>query len=344
MVMALRVKGLRIFWNMNKKRILYLDYAKGLGIIALLFAHTMNVEEHYIGVWITSWFMPIFFLVCGIILQKKFRGGTTLSDFVITFKKRLFQLCVPYVVFCLTLTLFYFVLSMLAKEPFDLVKYLIRIVKLDGIDSLWFIPCYFIVELFMILTLAISGKIGEIVRLLIAIASALCIIFNISFPFVLELECYLFVYFGFQISRFGIFEKSPIWFSSILFLAGIPLAIYNGPVGLASREFGYGYLYIINAFLTSAAIIAIFAYIDKREVKLSFLEYFGKDSIVILCTNNLLIEILRLLDSKLTGNLLLSFGIWGSVFFTAVLIILEYLIIKLSHTKLGVLFGKKIFN
>lgn len=329
---------------MNNKRLVFLDNSKGFAILCMLFAHTMNVAEHRIGIWISSWFMPIFFIICGIILQKKYVEGATFSDFKRTLMKRAFQLGVPYLVFCSLLTAFYFILSRIANEPFDIIRYILRIVKLDGIDSLWFIPCYFIVEIFMILLIMIRGSIGKSVRLLLAVFGVLCIIFHWSFPFVLEVECYSFVYIGFLLSKIDALYTCPIWLSIIMIIVGVPLALINGAVGLASGEFGYGYLYVINAVLTSVAIMAIFAYFEKKEVRIPFFEIFGKDSIVVLCTNNLLIEIIRLIDYKVTGNFLLNAGIWGSVIFTGILIIIELLIISLSHTKIGVIFGKRTIH
>lgn len=326
------------------KRLKYLDYAKGIGIIALLFAHTMNTEENYIGIWITSWFMPIFFIVSGIILQKKFRGGTTTSDILTLVKKRIFQLVIPFVIFCTLLALFYSGLSVVSGEKPDIVSYIFRIVKFEGIDSLWFIPCYFLTELLMCILLLVKGVIGKIIRIGFLLFGICSIIFTLRFPRVLVFDCYVFTYIGFLFGRFDLIGRINIFFACILFAAGVPLAIYNGGVGMAALLFNKGYLYIINAIITSTAIISICRFIEQKEWKLSFLDYFGKNSIVVLCTNNLLIETIRLLDGKLTGNFLLSTGIWGSILFTLILIGLEFLIIKISEGPLGVIFGKKRKN
>ena len=324
------------------KRLKYIDYSKGFAILCMVFAHTMNVEEHKIGIWITSWFMPIFFLICGIILHQKFKKGATPFEFIKVFKKRLFQLGIPYIVFCILLTVFYFALAKIAGEPFDTIKYILRIIKLDGIDSLWFIPCYFIVEIAMVLLLMIRGSLGKIIRLLFAVIALLCILFNWSFPFVLEVECYLFVYIGLLCARFSLIEKCPVWLAIIVLTICIPSAIYNGAVGLAARVFGHGYLYVINAVFTSVAIISLFNLCEKKRINLAFFEYYGKNSIVVLCTNNILIETVRLLDHKITGAFLLKNGLWGSIVFTAILIVIEFFVIKLSQTKMGVIFGKTI--
>ena len=61
---------------------------------------------------------------------------------------------------------------------------------------------------------------------------------------------------------------------------------------------------------------------------------------MILCTNNLLIETVRLLDYKVTGDFLLRSGLAGSVFFTLLLIGMECGLIRLFSGKLSVLVGK----
>lgn len=83
------------------------------------------------------------------------------------------------------------------------------------------------------------------------------------------------------------------------------------------------------------------AYFDKNgHHRLKFLSFFGKDSIVVLCTNNLLIEIFRLLDYKLTGNVFLRLGIPGAFLFAAIILAFEILAVYLSHTRFMILFGR----
>lgn len=72
---------------------------------------------------------------------------------------------------------------------------------------------------------------------------------------------------------------------------------------------------------------------------LKVLELYGKNSIVILCTNNLLIEIIRLLDFKIMGNALISMGMSGSILLFIVLMLIEYPIIQLANGILAPIFG-----
>lgn len=122
-----------------KNRLKYLDYAKGFAIILMLFAHTMT-KENYIHRWIFAFHMPIFFIISGIILNRKFGGVTTLYDLVILLKKRIFQLGVPYFVWGLLLILFYTSLEIISHSPINAINSFWKLVSLRGIDSLWFFP------------------------------------------------------------------------------------------------------------------------------------------------------------------------------------------------------------
>lgn len=179
------------------------------------------------------------------------------------------------------------------------------------------------------------------IRIAIWIFGIVCICFSIDFPSVLIFYCYVFTYFGYVISKYSIIEKTNIIAAVFLFMVGVPLAIFNRGVGLAALQFNHGYLYIINAVINSFAILTIFYNLEQRLISIRFLDYLRKNTIVVLCTNNLLIETIRLLDGKLKGNILLTLEICGSIIFTIVLIVIEAGIIKLFEGKIGVLFDRK---
>lgn len=116
----------------------------------------------------------------------------------------------------------------------------------------------------------------------------------------------------------------------------------NGAVGIGSLRFNSVLLFYSNAIITSIAILSIFKYAEQKTLHLKWLSMFGKESIVILCTNNLLIETIRLLDYKITGNFLLNYGLLGCLVFTGILAILEYGIIRMTRQRfIRLLFGKR---
>lgn len=326
------------------KRLKYLDYAKGFAILLMLFAHTMT-DSNYLHNWIFSFHMPIFFIIGGIILEKKFRRGTQPCDILVLLKKRAFQLGIPYLFWGILLALFYSALSIVSGNQPKFFEYGLRLICFRGIDSLWFLPAYFFAELLTCLLLLIKGIAGKIIRISFFVCGVACILFSIRFPFSLVLVCFCFTYCGYIIAYFEIIEKINIFIALVMFAAGIPLAIINGSVGLSALTFNNGFLYILNSLITSIAVISILYCFEQKNVHLSFLEFFGRDSIVVLCTNNLLIEAIRVLDSKLTGNILINLGLIGCVVFTVILIALELCIIYFSKKGcLSHLFGKRKTN
>ena len=104
-------------------------------------------------------------------------------------------------------------------------------------------------------------------------------------------------------------------------------------------------MYFVDAIIMSICILSLFYNLEKKEKNTtSWLSFFGKSTIIILCTNNIFIEIIRLLDYKITGNALLKSGLIGNILFIGLLIMIYIPFIKFSNKKLGVLFGKCNYN
>lgn len=51
-------------------RLRYIDLTKGLAIFLMLWGHTMT-SVNSVHIWIYSFHMPIFFIICGILIRIK---------------------------------------------------------------------------------------------------------------------------------------------------------------------------------------------------------------------------------------------------------------------------------
>lgn len=80
--------------------------------------------------------------------------------------------------------------------------------------------------------------------------------------------------------------------------------------------------------------------IDSKNKVLNFLSLFGVNSIVVLVSNNLLIEIFRLIEYKYFNNIFLNSGTLGGLLMGGILVAPEYYLIRISQGKIGFLFGK----
>lgn len=127
----------------------------------------------------------------------------------------------------------------------------------------------------------------------------------------------------------------------ILFVIGSLCSIYNGDVEMSVNHLGNPFIYYITATSLTISIIYFMQELEKKSIHIiDFLLVFGRNSIVLLVTNNLIIETVRLIDYKIYGNLLIKLGLSGSLVFTLIILIIEWNLIKLANGPLGVLFGK----
>ena len=77
---------------MGTGRMNYIDVAKGIGIILVVFAHVNYTPE--VLVFIYSFHMPLFFLISGMLFDKN-----KYPDFISFFKRRIKTLFIPYVIY-----------------------------------------------------------------------------------------------------------------------------------------------------------------------------------------------------------------------------------------------------
>ena len=214
-----------------------------------------------------------------------------------------------------------------------------------GLQSMWFIPIYVYSSILYDFIFCKSGKKQKIL-LCVLIVAVLVLLERYSSPFRLR----------------GIFGKTICGLSFLLigdllseWIGGLTgtvtavclavfsfLGIWNGFVSM-NFEFGrLPVLFFVNATVLSCSICFMMKnyYTVIPDKIRSFLSMYGQYSIVILVTNNLIIEIVRLLDYKLTGNFFLNHGETGNLLFGCLLIILEYPFIMMAKGRLGFLFGK----
>ena len=311
---------------MSGKRVLFLDYAKGLGIMLMLFQHSIP-QLNLWRLFIQAFVMPLFFIVGGFIWQiKEVQGHRQLSLSKAYLSKRLKQLAPAYFVGCIVLALFYEVLS-ISQGNHSISHNLCKIVSLQGIDSMWFLPVYFISE---ILFLSVVGLHNFHLRFAIVIVSILFLTFIVKFegspwPFALIEKSVLGLLFfigGYLLSKKKnkILDK-PLMILLLLLPLGLLGAYFNGFTSFA--ELHYPILYLFNGVALTTALLALSKYMDSYNKRYGFLLLFGRGTLIVLCSNNLFIEIIRLLDYKLCGDYLLNHGMIGNCQMFLLLIIIE---------------------
>ncbi|MGN0438909.1 MAG: acyltransferase family protein [Lachnospiraceae bacterium] len=144
--------------NGEKKRVTYLDIAKGVGIIMITYGHVTKLANP-IDNFISLIKVPIFFVVAGILfgLNEPY-NKMGLKDY---FFKLLKSIGVPYVFF----SVFFILISAVQSwccgvEDFSfLKKYLYYTITLRGCTTLWFLPCFIIAEVIFFLLMKKRHKV-----------------------------------------------------------------------------------------------------------------------------------------------------------------------------------------
>lgn len=143
------------------KRIEWLDVAKGLGIICVVYGHTIFKDELW-RIWIYSFHMPLFFFLSGITYneEKYINDRKFLAS-------KIKSILIPYFIFCIIALMrniveqLYELLTMgKAFNTAVLVKKAIGIVvALRGSAwacAVWFLPCIFVVLILMYVTFKVA--------------------------------------------------------------------------------------------------------------------------------------------------------------------------------------------
>lgn len=139
----------------QKRRVSYLDMAKGIGVILVVAGHVIGyMQTHdykaYLGPiyhWIASFHMPLFFIVSGILLWITGEENRDMKQIIL---RKIKTLLLPYVVFSIIYILFYARMSIAHPEAVphsEIIKYVIHTITFRGIAVMWFLTALFLGEI-----------------------------------------------------------------------------------------------------------------------------------------------------------------------------------------------------
>ena len=319
---------------MAGNRLTYLDYAKGIGIILMLFQHSIP-QHNFLRLFMQAFGMPVFFVIGGYIWWYKAKHGKELRFTYGYLKRRLRQLGIPYLIGCLVLTLFFELLNLISGGDHSILHNLFRTVSLQGIESMWFLPVYLCAEVLFLLVIGFNNK-----HLAFFIASVVLLLFHFlvkfdgaPWPFALietSLMGFLFFTGGYFCAEHRI-HGSSFPAMVLFFLLGLLGARINGFASFA--ELHVPFLFFADGLMLSLLLITLCYHIRSEQglVPKAVL-FFGRETLFILCSNNLIIEIIRLFDYKVTGNCLLNNGMLGNCLMFLLLCSFEVILILLFRS------------
>jgi len=292
---------------MNNKRVKWIDIAKGIGIILVVLGHSnwffaQATTTMFIQKYIYSFHMPLFFFLSGYLFIKE-----KYPSFKAFFIKKVKTLLIPYFFFSILSVLFIVILNL--KNLDNLISFKTAIIQIFYLKStvvwnepLWFLVCLFVVEIIYYFLSKIKSK------KIIVFILLLCSITGYSLSFIIN---YFILPWGVGIALIAIafygignFVRGNETLNKIT-LPNVPVFIIcliisvviggflNSIIVMYLYQFGNIFYLYIGAVAGIIACIQLSQFISKQNIIIKLFEYYGKNSIVILCTHYFIFKILK---------------------------------------------------
>ncbi len=269
--------------NIYKNRIEWVDSAKGIGILLVLFGHTSLPNS--IVQFIYSFHMPLFFFLSGMFFNS--------NSFNLFFRRRIDRLVIPYFIFGI-----FSIFIWIGREYYiygyfktSALQYIFGLLYgsskyLTFNSPLWFLTCLFTVSIYMYLILKIKSKSIRlfiiIFLLLIGYMYSIFLVPHFRLPWMID-TALVAVFFVFLGKLIGVFlhknlNKFPLLFLSLFFFSITQfLSIVNGRVDMQGMVFHNLILFILAA--NSGIFLVVF--ISKILPNNKILQYLGENSLII---------------------------------------------------------------
>jgi len=284
---------------MTTKRIHYIDMAKGIGILLVVFGHS-GFPAPEVNRWISSFHMPLFFLLSGMLLSHTGAHEKPLGS---TIKKKARAILVPYLWFSIFSILFSAILDSATFATY-LPNALLQTVVFYGISVLWFLPSLFFGEtVFLFIRKHTTLPVTALLSLIICLISVF-VVNTYHYHYVTDFDSYLSLLGAYLISVFvragmavaflalGYFshvlffqkEHSRITYAALaclFFVANLYLAFKNDAVDLNNMVFHDYRLYFPAALCGGLFVICLSAALPAWKPLMAA----GRHSLIIMATH-----------------------------------------------------------
>ena len=332
---------------MTKERFEYLDIARGLGILLVVWGH---IATHWTGSLAYTFHMPLFFIISGMLFNPDRH-----SNFKSFFIKRSKRLLIPYAIYSVATWLIWVCFNIATGKTVGNYWYpLLQTIVAQGSGQffwhnspLWFIPCLLAVEIMYYFMARKKDWIILFISFLIAgLNIVLEHLFNDEYllllPWNLDAAMMALPFYSTSniIMRHITHQQINGWISCHKILSAffviasfttlaLSLKWFNSP-SMGHSYYGNEWVFHIRAFLGSASLIVLSAFITFMDVstlfaKLNqFFKWVGKVSLDVMCTHvpikGIIIAVLALATHIPQDSLRLSL-FWSLIAFLATVII-----------------------
>lgn len=274
--------------NLNE-RIFWIDVAKGLGIFLVVLYHIPSISSfnfaNIIGKWVTTFYMPLFFIMSGFFASTKVRKVSR-------------RLLFPYLFFYILALALFVIKSIIKGETLD-YNYLIApfLGKTNNYENtpIWFLLCLFEINCIYYCVKRISNKVVYIiVSLIIGYWGYLMGEFNVIKAYYLSVALLCFPFFSIaNVAKKSLIAEKPFYYYFVSLLMSTLVCFYFGHENNISQNFiqdQYG-VFVFVSFTASYGLFGLAQYLSRIRLLEKSVSYWGRNSIIVLCTHMLLMSI-----------------------------------------------------
>lgn len=294
--------------GMGKKRIYYLDIAKGIGVFLMVLGHVPDLTIPA-RQFVTSFHMPLFFVISGILMNAT---NETERDMAEIRQRKWRSIMVPYFVFSvLSLLVEAFCTGVLKNGLWEIFwEHLFATVCLSGASVFWFLPALFFGEMIFV---SIRKKASEpVCGIAVAVTAVLAYFAHVGenrlqaefgasacYPYLhLFLNGFLRVFFAAAFVAVGYFgfrllqklTDGVLWnLLSAVFLMALTLLVshVNGVTDMNYMVYNNILLYLVTSVCGSFGIILLCRALEKWHhiPPLRVCMYYGRNSLIVMMTH-----------------------------------------------------------
>lgn len=321
---------------MGRKRIEWIDIAKGISIILVVYGHCGLNSVPVIGAWLHAYRMPFFFFVSGLL----FSGGKydTIMPFL---QKRVKTLYIPYFVFSAILMLGIWLLD---DSRFSTPEHMLQYVKTGWEGwALWFIPVLSLTEiLFFFITKVRNEKRKIAILIFLAIIGRGAYLYELPNPYNLWFVLTSVLFYGFgSLSKSAIIKLSKQQTGRVFGVSF--LCLLSSLLYMLSPELpefavnNMASIWIYPAALCGALFMCTFAMVLERMTNKAattikrIIIYVGKNSYVVLAFHQIILQLLGK-SGIFPNGVLQRLAMW-LILIGLIYIIINYCPIIIGRTK-----------
>ncbi|MCV9389472.1 acyltransferase family protein [Reichenbachiella ulvae] len=288
----------------NIARLGWIDYAKGIAIILVVYRHILIGVERS-GLEVSSWLinaneivysfrMPLFFMISGLFVSKSIAKRNTFKAF---FGYKINTIYYPYLIWGIIQISIQILLSKFTNAERGLIDFGLLLVHPRAIDQLWYLYALFNVSI-LFFFLNTTLKINDKLLFFISLIALGCSTFVKEYSLIHD-TLYFLIFFviGHLLRSFVLDEsKSELFQSFIPFLILFPFFWGTQYYWLTHQDMNI-YFFALIAVLGTLFVFSLSFILNKYQI-LSFLKIVGRHSLQVYLMHLIIVSAVRIIMVK----------------------------------------------